>query len=168
MKTSETDVARVFLGAPSILTPDQQTKLEEWVSWLEWQSFQVIRLGRDSHGENPWHTLTQLLAQVDGVVLLGFRQLDARHSVWRPETKEEALSSSWWTSPWLQLEAGMSVALALPVIVAAEADVKEGAFNPEVWNGQVKGVELSTPGAATDEWLDAVRERHDRRAGVSG
>ncbi len=165
MKMNETDLSRIFLGAPSILTLDQQTKLEQWVVWLEGQSFQVIRLGRDGHGEDPWHTLPQLLSHVDGVVLLGFRQLDARNAVWRPDTKEEALSSSWWTSPWLQLEAGMAVALALPVLVASEVGVKEGVFDAEVWNGRVNGVELSTPGTATDDWLNAVRERRDRRAG---
>lgn len=165
MKMSDSGSSRVFLGAPSILTPDQQTKLEQWVVWLERQPFQVIRLGRDSHGEDPWRTLSRLLSRVDGVVLLGFRQLDARDSVWRPDTKEEAASSSWWTSPWLQLEAGMAVASALPVLVAPEAGVKEGVFNPEVWKGRVNGTVLSTPGTATDDWLCAVRERRDHREG---
>jgi hypothetical protein len=160
---NDTDLPRIFLGAPSILTPEQQTTLERWVVCLERRSFQVIRLGRDSHGDDPWRTLIPLLADVDGVVLLGFRQLDARDAVWRPETKEEAPSSRWWTSPWLQLEAGMAAALALPVLVAPEADVKEGVFNPEVWNGRVSGTQLGTPGRVPEDWLRAVRERRDRR-----
>lgn len=165
MKMSDTGFARVFLGAPSILTPDQQTKLGQWVAWLERQSFRVVRLGRDSHGEDPWRTLPRLLSHVDGVVLLGFRQLDARESVWRPDTEEEAPSSSWWTSPWLQLEAGMAVASTLPVLVAPEAGVEEGVFNPDVWKGQVSGTELSTPGTATGDWLGAVQKRWERREG---
>lgn len=167
MNKSNTDLARIFLGAPSILTPDQQRKLEQWVGWLESQSLQVSRLGRDGHGEDPWHTLTPLLSQVDGVVLLGFRQLDARNSVWRPGTEEEAPSSSWWTSPWLQLEAGMAVAMALPVLVVPESGVEEGVFDPAVWSGPVKGTELETPGTGTDEWLNAVRESRDRRTGAA-
>lgn len=163
MKKSDTDLTRVFLGAPSTLTPEQQAQLERWVDWLERQSFQVVRLGRDGHGEDPWRTLTPLLSHVDGVVLLGFRQLDAQGSVWRPATKEEAPSASWWTSPWLQLEAGMAVALDLPVLVAPETDVTEGVFNPDVWQGRVTGAELSAPGTAADDWPDAVRERRGRR-----
>ncbi|MER5912938.1 hypothetical protein ABT124_21170 [Streptomyces sp. NPDC001982] len=168
MKTSDTEPVRIFLGAPSILTQDQQTTLKQWTVWLEDQSFRVVRLGRDGHGDDPWHTLPRILARVDGVVLLGFRQLDARHSVWRPDTDEEAPSSRWWTSPWLQLEAGMAVALALPVLVAPEDDVEEGVFDPEVWNGQVNGAELSTPGRAADDWLDAVHARRVRHSGSSG
>ncbi|MGI5438867.1 hypothetical protein ACQEV4_16045 [Streptomyces shenzhenensis] len=164
MTHSDTGPVRVFLGAPSILTPGQQTILERWVGWLERQPFQVVRLGRDGHGDDPWHTLSRLLAQVDGIVLLGFRQLHALDAVWRPDTGEESRSARWWTSPWLQLEAGMAVALSLPVLVAPEDDVAEGVFQPETWNGQVRGTRLSTPGTGTGDWLDAVRAHREHRA----
>ncbi|RMB80690.1 hypothetical protein [Streptomyces shenzhenensis] len=164
MTHSDTGPVRVFLGAPSILTPGQQTTLERWVGWLERQPFQVVRLGRDGHGDDPWHTLSRLLTQVDGIVLLGFRQLHAPDAVWRPDTGEESRSARWWTSPWLQLEAGMAVALSLPVLVAPEDDVAEGVFQPETWNGQVRGTRLSTPGTGTGDWCDAVRAHREHRA----
>lgn len=155
--------ARVFLGAPSILTPAQQTTLDRWAGWLEEQSFEVIRLGRDGHGDDPWHTLPRLLAQVDGVVLLGFRQLHAPDAVWRPDTEEENRSARCWTSPWLQLEAGMAVARSLPVLVAPEDDVAEGVFQPQTWNARVRGTRLTPPGTGTGDWLDAVRAHRAHR-----
>ncbi|CAM5580332.1 hypothetical protein GCM10010378_35520 [Streptomyces viridochromogenes] len=164
MNMSPTGEAEVFLGAPSILTAPQQTRLEQWVAWLEGESFRVRRLNRDCHGEDPWHTLTEVLCQADGVVLLGFRQLDARRSVWRPGTEEEAPSSTWWTSPWLQLEAGIAVGLSLPVLVVPEDGVTEGVFDPAGWTGQVTGTALHTPGAGAGPWSDAVRRSRLLRA----
>ena len=164
MKMSATEIPRVFLGTPSLLTPEQQSELERWVAWLERRPCDVVRLGRDSYGDDPWRVLTRLLSHADGVLLLGFRQLDARTAVWRPDTKEEAPSAAWWTSPWLQLEAGMAVALGLPVLVAPEAEVEDGAFHPDVWGTHVNGTALGdAPGATADDWLKAVRAHWTRR-----
>ncbi|MER5526296.1 hypothetical protein ABT075_17105 [Streptomyces sp. NPDC002677] len=163
MNISVTDRPRVFLGAPSILTPQQQPDLERWVAWLEHRSCEVVRVTRDSYGADPWRLLTGLFSHSDGVLLLGFRQLDARSAVWRPDTKEEARSPDWWTSPWLQLEAGMAVALRVPVLVAPETEVEDGVFHPDVWGTHVQGTALTDPGATADRWLTAVREHRDRR-----
>ena len=178
MNMSSLDAAEVFLGAPSILTAPQQARLEQWLAWLEGESFRVRRLNRDGHGDDPWHTLTEVLSQADGVVLLGFRQLDARRSVWRPGTEEQAPSSTWWTSPWLQLEAGIAVGLSLPVLVVPEEGVTEGVFDPAVWTGQVTGTAAQTiPGEGAGPWSDAVRRKwllrtghgpHGRRSPVPG
>ncbi|MEU9478785.1 hypothetical protein [Streptomyces sp. NPDC048191] len=158
---------RVFLGAPSVLTAEQEPELERWVAWIEQQGSEVVRLSRDAYGEDPWRALTRLLREVDGVVLLGFRQLDARNAVWRPDTKEEDASAGWWTTPWLHIEAGMAVALGLPLLVAPETDVEDGVFHPDVWGTQVSGTELSPPGTGADDWLNAVRAHRDHRAGTS-
>jgi hypothetical protein len=76
--------------------------------------------------------------------------------------------AGWWTSSWLHLEAGMAVALGLPVLVAADAGVEEGVFSSDVWSGQVHGTALSSPGEAAIEWLELVRRHWTlRRHGIS-
>jgi hypothetical protein len=147
-----------------VLTPGQEPQLERWVRWIEHRGGEVVRLSRDAYSEDPWRALTRLLSDVDGVLLLGFRQLDAREAVWRPDTKEEDPSAGWWTTPWLHIEAGMAVALGLPVLVAPETDVEDGVFHPDVWGTQVNGASLSAPGATADAWLNAVREHRARHA----
>lgn len=154
--------ASVFLGMPAVITASQQPYLEQWLGWLEAQSLAVVRLERDAYGRHPWLTLTQLLSNVDGVVLLGFRQLDARAATWRPHTKEEVRSAGWWTSPWLNLEAGMAVGLGLPLLVASDEGVEEGVFSPDVWSNSVYGTALGSPGEAGIEWLKLVRH-HSRQ-----
>ncbi|MEV6116459.1 hypothetical protein AB0L59_29300 [Streptomyces sp. NPDC052109] len=149
-----------------MLTAEQEPERERWVAWIERQGCEVVRLSRDAYGEDPWRALARLFWEVDGVVLLGFRQLDARNAVWRPDTKEEHASAGWWTTPWLHIEAGMAVALGLPVLVAPETDVEDGVFHPDVWGTQVNGTELSPPGTGAADWLNAVREHRDHRAGT--
>jgi hypothetical protein len=163
MNTSEPELPRVFLGTPSVLSPEQQPELDRWVTWLQRRSCDVLRMGRDSYGADPWRTLSNLIAHCDGAVLLGFRQLDARTAIWRPDTKEEAPSAGWWTSPWLQIEAGMAAALHVPLLVAAEPPVEDGVFQPDVWGPQVTGVPLTGPGPAADHWLSTLREHRGRR-----
>jgi hypothetical protein len=155
--------ARVFLGMPAIITDRQQPYLEQWLGWLADQDLDVVRLERGAYARDPWPRLTELLALADGVVLLGFRQLDARTAIWRPGTGEEVPAAGWWTSPWLHLEAGMAVALALPVLAVPEDGVTEGVFGPEVRTGTVHGAALSAPGAARLEWAELVRARRRSR-----
>ena len=149
----------VFLGAPTVLTAKQQPYQEQWLEWLENHNLDVVRLQRGAYGKDPWRTLKGLLSQTDGVVLLGFRQLDARTATWRPHTKEETHSADWWTSPWLHFEAGMAVMSGLPLLVAADEGVEEGVFHPNAWDNQVHGTVLSSPGNVGMEWIELVQRR---------
>jgi hypothetical protein len=151
-----TAATRVFLGAPAVLTEQQQARLDPWLRWLEDQGLAVVRLRRGDYGGDPWPGLWALLAQADGVVLAGFRQLDATTATWRPGTSEAAHPAGWWSSPWLQLEAGIALGLGLPVLALADEGVREGIFDPAAWAGPVHGASLSAPGQVAGEWLRLV------------
>ena len=69
--------ARVFLGVPAVLTASQRPYLEKWLEWLDVQALNIIRLERNAYGQEPLHALTKLISQADGLIVLGFRQLDA-------------------------------------------------------------------------------------------
>jgi hypothetical protein len=159
----ESNSASVFLGVPAVITRQQQSQLERWLSWLEEQALEVVRLKRSAYEANPWPKLTHLLTPVDGVVLLGFRQLDVHEAIWRPHTEEEERPAGWWTTPWLQLEAGMAIGLGLPVLVAPDEGVREGVFSPGAWSTQVHGTALSSPGEAALDWLELVRKHQIAR-----
>jgi hypothetical protein len=154
---------RVFAGVPAIITARQQPYLDQWLGWLDDQALDVVRLERGAYGSDPWRRLTELLSRVDGVVLLGFRQLDARSATWRPATSEEVRAPGWWTSPWLHVEAGIAAGLGLPVLAAPDDGVTEGVFSPDAWRGRVHGTALSSPDETRAEWLRLVREHHSAR-----
>ena len=155
--------ARVFVGIPAVITARQQPYLDQWLGWLADQALDVERLERGAYGRDPWLKLTELLSHVDGVALLGFRQLDARAAIWRPATSEEMPAAGWWTSPWLHLEAGIAVGLGLPVLAAPDDGVTEGVFSPDAWGGRVHGTALRTPDETRAEWLALVREHRRSR-----
>lgn len=160
--------ARVFVGVPAIVTARQQPYLEQWLGWLQDQDLDVVRLERGAYGPDPWPRLRELVSEVDGVALLGFRQLDARAGIWRPATNEEVRAPGWWTSPWLHVEAGIAVGLGLPVLAAPDDGVSEGVFSPDAWSSGVFGTALSAPGEARAAWLELVREHRRSRGSASG
>jgi len=154
---------RVFLGMPAVITAHQQQYLDQWLGWLDDQALEVVRLERGDYGSDPWLRLTELLSRVDGVVLLGFRQLDARIAIWRPATNEEVRTPGWWTTPWLHAEAGIAVGLGLPVLAAPDDGVTEGVFSPDVWSSHVHGTALRSPDEARAGWLELVRDHRRSR-----
>jgi hypothetical protein len=157
----------VFLGVPAVLTKKQQSNLDQWLEWLKSQAMEIVRLERNAYSQEPWRGLMKRLSNVDGVVLLGFHQLYVQSATWRSNTREETYIAGCWTSPWLHLEAGMAVALGLPVLVACDEGVEEGVFSPNVWGSQVRGTALASPGKAGVEWLRLVRSyRIMRKQGI--
>jgi hypothetical protein len=152
----------IFMGVPAVLTWRQQERLDRWLDWIERQSLGVVQLERPEYCAEPWPQLRQYLARADGVVILGFKQLDARRAIWRPGTSEESDVAGWWTSPWLHLEAGMAIAMRMPLLVAAEEDVNEGVFSREVWGDYLHGAAIDDPGGAA--WLELVRNHSATRS----
>jgi hypothetical protein len=102
---------------------------------------------------DPWAQLGQCIADADGVLVLGLRQLSVGAGIWRPGTAEERVAASYLTSAWMQLEAGMALMAGLPTLVVAEAGVEEGVFDPRTWTGLVSGAALDT--SAIDETVAA-------------
>jgi hypothetical protein len=148
----------VFLSRPAILSPAQERLGQCWVAALEAASLHVERLQRTSYEHDTWTQLRTTLQRVDGVIVLGFRQLSVNGGQSREDTAEELAQVTTWTSPWMQIEAGMALMHGLPVMAVPERGVAEGIFDRDRWTGQLFGTELERepvgePGRA---WIDAV------------
>lgn len=158
---------RVFVGEPSLLTPTQRCLSDRWHVRLFEAGCALCVVQRENYKSDPWPGLRDRLDESDGALILGFSQLAIHRGTWRPETQEQAAVTSLWTSPWLQVEVGMAIALDLPVLVAAESAVSEGAFCAGVWSGNLYGTSLDCPDdQVVDEWLEAVVARHRCRLDV--
>jgi hypothetical protein len=164
-------VTSVFLSQPAVRTPAQETRSQRCVELVTECGFRVETLARDGYALDPWRQLRRILAGVDGVVVLGLRQLDVTVGSRRPGTPEAAVVDASWSSPWMHLEAGLAVAAGLPVLVLAEGEVGEGVFDRRTWIGQVRGARLgddAAAAAALDEWAAAVRGAPVTAARISG
>ncbi len=152
--------ARVFLCEPSGLSRGQRTLSDRWHERLFGFGFDVDQLRSESYELNPWPGLKKHVEAAHGVVVLGFRQLCVTSGTWRSGTRDEAEVVSSWTSPWLQLEAGLALAAGLPVLLAPETGVAEGIFAPETWVEPLRGVRMEDPDSGVvSGWARAVEER---------
>jgi hypothetical protein len=158
--------ATTLLCAPAVRTDVQQAIYEAWWESIESMNFRVEILGRADYAPDPWVQLTQLMMQVDGVALLGFRQMEIRQGLWRNGTREVEHITTVWSSPWMQLEAGLAIASKKPVLAAPERGVAEGVFAPENWTSDVFGAAAENPrSTSVKRWAAAIRRNRAQRAG---
>lgn len=159
----------VLVCAPAVRTRSQQATYEQLLSSLESRGFSVTVLTRPAYVADPWEELVRLMNRADGVVVAGFRQMSIRHGVWRDDTAEQATVDTVWTSPWMQIEAGMAIALGKPVLVLPERGVSEGIFARQNWTATVFGSPAGLDESPeADRWAATVRALAKRRPCPSG
>jgi hypothetical protein len=158
----------VFVSRPAVLSAAQEQLCRRWTDALRGEPLNTVHIPRSAYRSDSWAQLRDVLSQVDGVVILGVRQLSARSAVWRASTGEEQTLTTSWTSPWMQIEAGMALMRDLPVLVVPEAGVAEGVFDRSRWHGSLFGIDLEHEplGPAGAVWRDAVRARAASHAGM--
>jgi hypothetical protein len=158
---------QVFISKPTVLTPGQESAFRNWIARLSGLGFESTALEREHYAPAPWTQLRDVLLSVDGMLVLGFRQMSVSTGHWRPGTEEAASSAGWYPSPWNQLEAGLAVMARIPVLVAPEGGISDGVFSTDVWTGVVYGLtvdhrlnpESESSRERLDAWADAVRRR---------
>lgn len=151
---------RVFLCEPSGLSDTQRCISDQWHERLFELGFDIDRLRSDEYESNPWHRLMRRINQADGVLVLGLGQLSVSAGIWRRGSEFERDLAGTWTSPWLQLEAGIALGAQLPVLVAPESGISEGVFAADTWTGPLRGTVADDPDAAVvEDWARAVTAR---------
>lgn len=154
----------ILVCAPSVRTASQQAVYQTWCESLEARDFRVRALHRRDYATDPWEQLTRLMKDADGVVVLGFRQMEIREGRWRNGTPELKTVRAAWTSPWMHVEAGMAIASDKPVLAVPERGISEGVFAPHNWTTNLIGCPADDHGSfEVERWAAAVRSR----AGVS-
>jgi hypothetical protein len=155
----------VFVSRPSILSPKQQQVAHNWIQWLGLQGFGAEALRRSQYEVDTWSQLRRLLSEMDGMLVLGFRQLVTESGVWRLGTPEEAVGQRILTSPWMQIETGMALMAGLPALAVCDRDVSEGVFARSKWIGNLTGTAMDSqpdPSVA-EEWVARVIAAYRRR-----
>jgi len=159
----------VIVSRPSVLSASQEHMCACWELAIAAIGFRVSGLHRCQYETDPWGQLQHLMERADGLLALGCRQLLVKSGVWRLGTPEEDVPASDWTSPWLQIEAGMAIMAGVPVLVVPERSVTEGVFAPDTWVDLVFGVSTGTEPSRgiPDEWATAVVKRFKDRSNLT-
>ena len=122
---------RVFVSRPSVLTPSQEAMWRLMEHALETAGAGIVTLARSEYpAVGVLGDVRRAMADCNGVVVMGVRQLAIVSGAWRPGTPEErSADGTALSTPWNQLEAGVATALGLPVFVAREPGVVGGVFD---------------------------------------
>lgn len=124
--------AFVFVSQPTALSP-RQCIARDWVhDRLRRHELGPRAIGVSEFGaKNPLHEVCLLARHCSGGVILGFTQAEAADVVVKPGTASEERRALLATpSPWNQLEAGILVAMRLPLLVLCEPSISGGVFDP--------------------------------------
>jgi hypothetical protein len=148
----------VFVSRPTMLTRLQAQAHRRWLSDLSTLGFEAVSLERQNYAPVPWNQLRDAVGRADGVLVLGFRQMSVEAGSWRPGTGEAVSAAGWYATPWNQLEAGLAIVARVPVLVAAEAGIRDGVFSPDLWTEDVYGLAIEDRVSGPDASLSAARE----------
>jgi hypothetical protein len=154
--------SKIFLSRPASLTSIQHAIFTEWSSYLLELGFEVQQLRRHQYGNEPWDQVRKIIIQAHGVVAFGFSQFAVV-----VHERDSRLSRSIRTSPWVQIESAMAIAMTIPVLAVPEIGIAEGVFEPSMWSGCLYGIPagvIPSRPAIPINWIDAVRLGHRERS----
>jgi hypothetical protein len=122
---------RVFVSRPSTLTSAQEAIWRLVVDRLAIAGAEVVTVPRTKYPPvGILGDIRRAMTSCNGVVIVGFRQIEIAAGQWRPETPEVTpLNGAALPTPWNQVEAGVAAALGLPVLVVREPGVVGGIFD---------------------------------------
>jgi hypothetical protein len=128
----------VFVSLPSKLNSDQKTVYETIEAALKALRLDPRTVGRSDQAlQSPLGRVYQLARRCSGGLILGFRQTAVHDMTQWPGTKLEERRSNkttYFGSPWNQLEAGILYSLGVPLLVFAEEGIVDGIFERGVGN----------------------------------
>jgi len=122
----------VFVSCPTTLRSDQQKMRLHITRILDRLGLEPRALGRSDYpSEFPLREVLVIAKKCSGAVVLGFHQSVCTGLEIRPGTKKAKLirGKSYFPTAWNNLEAGVTFALGLPVLVFREEGVSDGIFD---------------------------------------
>jgi hypothetical protein len=160
----------VFVSCPTKLSPTQEKSRRLVAKELEKLNLEWRALGRSDYPtELPLREVLLLARRCSGGVILGFEQLHVESGTRRRGTSEQkATSGVGVPSAWNHLEAGILVALGLPLLVFREEGVGDGVFDNGVTDvfvhhmpqAELGSQERKALSAVFQKWQSAVRHHY--------
>lgn len=122
---------QIFVSRPSVLTPIQQTVWRVLENTMKSAGANIMTFERSDYPPaGVLSDLRRVMADCDGVIVLGFRQFEISAACWRPGTQEErSVEGAAEATPWNQVEAGIATGLRLPLFVVRDSGVTGGVFD---------------------------------------
>lgn len=125
---------KVFLSRPSILNRAQELLLDSVCKTLAANGCEFVQLLPAQYAQtNVLCSLTELVNECKGSVVLGFSSMHIKDGQFRPSTEQShAVQDLRLATAWNHVEAGMALMKQIPVLVLSEVGVCDGVFDPTV------------------------------------
>jgi len=153
---------RVFLSTPNLIAAPQRALAEVVVSILKEQNVMVERIARPYSAVAPLREVARTVRNCRGAVILCIPQLEVTSGRWRAGTTEErVLEHVRFPTAWNQVEAGMAVALGLPLFIISDRTIG-GVLDLEAGSDDIVRFalddtwDLDRLRASVREWLKAL------------
>jgi len=158
----------VFLSVGRTYTDDQEQFVTSLEASLRTRGLNPRTVGRsDFSSKAPLKRISEVLDGCHGSVVLAFERSRATHFVDRPGSPSEARSDSVrLPTVWNQIEASMSYAKGLPLLVLVESGLKDEGLLEARYDWYVQWIDLQDAALRTNEfqavladWVSEV-EKH--------
>jgi hypothetical protein len=149
----------VFLSRPTSVDRHQQSLCRRMVVALEGQDLKPRTLGvTDYPSKAPLGEVLRLMETCDGAIILGLRQLRIQSGLEKENTDNETeVKGLLLPTAWNQIEAGMAVALGLPLLIIREEGVSSGVFDIGSSDQFVHQAEMSPQWTRSAKFMDPFR-----------
>ncbi|MGV6849035.1 MAG: hypothetical protein ACWA5A_11735 [Marinibacterium sp.] len=144
----------VFLSVGGTANKTQETFVTELENRLRAEGLTPNTVGRNTFSSDaPLKTVEELMSRCDGTIVLALeRTFLAKGSEKRGGEKERELENVSFATPWNQIEAAMSYANGMPLLVIVEEGLKlEGLLEPG-YDWYVQNVPLASQSLNTPEF----------------
>ncbi len=157
---TETEGSRpaVFLSAPSDRAPRDDAVIAAVRRQLDDLGLCVEVFERDRYpATGGTGEVLRVLRGCVGLVGFGFASLEVASGTNRPRTASATeILDERRSAPWVQIEAGMAIALGLPLLLVADDTVSDGIFDPSLRQRSVQHVSIDEITGERPDW-DPVR-----------
>ena len=124
----------IFFSMPSVMEKSEELLTKDFKQFLERQGYNVLYYIKDDYPSfGQLNKVRDKLMNSVGMVAFGFKQIDIKQAVFRPNTKDEqAWNNRWMSTPWSDIEVGMALMKGMPILLVKNPDVNLGVFDEKL------------------------------------
>lgn len=150
----------VFLSVGRTYTDRQEQFVTALESALRLRGLNPRTVGRsDFSSKAPLKRISEVLDECHGSVVLAFERSRALHLVDRPESQVETISDNVrFPTVWNQIEASMSYAVGLPLLVLLESGLKDEGLLDARYDWYVQWISLDDADLRTIEFQGVLSD----------
>ena len=120
----------IFFSMPGVMSKNDELITKDYKLMLERKGYEVIYYKSDDYPHfGQFSRVRHDIKRSTGMIAFGLKQIHI-HASYRPGTKDEAKwNGKWLSTPWNEIEVGMSLMHGIPILLVCDPDINDGVFD---------------------------------------